>query len=85
MTRDELKEIADEAAIRAVERTFLAMGINTSNADGLVDFQADMAHLRKWRRAVEQAERVGWGVVITTLVTGTLGAIWLGLKDMIHR
>lgn len=49
------------------------------------EIRLDFQHLRKWRRSVEQVERMGWGAVITVIVTGVLGALWLGFKAMIGK
>jgi hypothetical protein len=44
-------------------------------------FVKDMAHLRKWRRAVEQVETKGLLTAIGISVAGILGLLWLGFKS----
>lgn len=49
------------------------------------ELRADFQHLRRWRRSVEQAQSYTFKAVITVIVTGLLGAIWLGFKLMLGR
>ena len=48
------------------------------------DFQADLQHLRKWRMATEKVNHVGFITVITMIVSGAAGALWLGLKEILR-
>ena len=48
-------------------------------ADGL--FQ----HLRRWRKSVEQAQSYTFKAVITIIVSGFVGAVWLGVKVMLGK
>jgi hypothetical protein len=47
--------------------------------------RADLQHLRRWRRSVEQAQSYTFKAVITVLVTGLVGAAWLGFKAMLGK
>jgi hypothetical protein len=78
VTHQEIEDIVKRATLE----TLAALGFDTSKP---LDLQADMAHLRKWRKSVEQIERVGWGAIVTTLIGGGLGALWLGFKDLIQK
>ena len=42
-------------------------------------------HLRRWRKSVEQAQSYTFRAVITVLVTGLVGAAWLGVKVMLGK
>ena len=44
-----------------------------------------VAHLRKWRKSVEQALGLTLKVVLTMIVTGLCGAVWLGLKTVLGK
>lgn len=44
-----------------------------------------LAHLRKWRKSVEQALGLTLKVVLTMIVTGLCGAVWLGLKTVLGK
>jgi hypothetical protein len=49
------------------------------------EFRADLIHLRKWRMATEKMSWIGMTTVLTLLITGIAGAIWLGLKGMLGK
>jgi hypothetical protein len=49
------------------------------------ELRADFQHLRRWRRSVEQAQSYTFKAVITIIVTGFVGAVWLGVKAMLGR
>src|SRR5690348_215666 len=50
-----------------------------------IEFRADLQHLRRWRRSVEQAQSYTFKAAITVIVTGFVGAVWLGLKVMLGK
>lgn len=78
MTPEEAEAIATKAVIATLAR----FGIEE---DDHKELAADFMHLRRWRRSVEQAQGYTFKVVITTIVGGVLGAIWLGFQAMLHR
>jgi PBSX family phage terminase large subunit len=49
------------------------------------EMRADFQHLRRWRKSVEQAQSYTFKAVITIIVTGVVGAVWLGLKVMLGK
>ena len=97
MQTSELQLIAETAARSAVNETFTKLGIDISNPiqaqrefaviselRHLIDdkeFQADLAHLRKWRTAVESAQKTTFLAIVGVLATGALAAFWLGFKS----
>ena len=56
-----------------------------SVAKPLVEIRADFQHLRRWRRSVEQAQSYTFKAVITVIVTGFVGAVWLGIKATLGK
>lgn len=78
MTHEEVESIVT----KAVAETLARFGIEDGDHKELA---ADFMHLRKWRKSVEQAQSYTFKVVITTIVGGVLGAIWLGFQTMLHR
>lgn len=76
MQEDDIKRIVSET----VKETMLLLGVKI---DDPVEMQKDFAHLRKWRGAVETAQSTSMLTVIGILVTGTLGALWIGFQSMI--
>jgi hypothetical protein len=57
----------------------------TQMAKSLTEMRADLQHLRRWRNSVEQAQSYTSKAVITVIVTGLVGAVWLGLKVMLGK
>jgi ABC-type transporter Mla maintaining outer membrane lipid asymmetry permease subunit MlaE len=51
----------------------------------LAELRADFQHLRRWRRSVEQVQSYTFKTVITIIVMGLVGAVWLGIKATIGR
>jgi hypothetical protein len=51
----------------------------------LTEIRADFQHLRRWRKSVEQAQSYTFKAAITIIVTGLVGAVWLGLKVMLGK
>jgi hypothetical protein len=93
--------VAEQAAISAVERTLLAIGIDPSDkikaqhefgkmreAASLLEdaeFTRDMAHLRRWRLAMESVQSKGFASTVAFLVAALLGALWLGIQDLLRH
>lgn len=62
--------------------------VSTDVADtieGLMPLRADFQHLRRWRKSVKQAQSYTFKAVITVIVTGFVGAVWLGVKVMLGK
>jgi ABC-type transporter Mla maintaining outer membrane lipid asymmetry permease subunit MlaE len=56
-----------------------------SMARSLTEMRADFQHLRRWRKSVEQAQSYTFKAVITIIVSGFVGAVWLGVKVMLGK
>jgi hypothetical protein len=73
---------ADEVILKTVATILTSFGIEEEDRRELrVDFQ----HLRRWRKSVEQAQSYTFKAVITVIVTGLVGAVWLGVKVMLGK
>jgi aspartate/tyrosine/aromatic aminotransferase len=72
----------DTAVQRAVAAILTSFGMEEEDRKEL---RADLQHLRRWRRSVEQAQSYTFKAVITVLVTGVVGAAWLGFKAMLGK
>lgn len=82
LTEKDLEQIAAKGAETAMTELLGKLGIDAEN---FRECQADFAHLRKQRKAYEQVTTVTTRVVITALVTGFLAALWMGIKDFVHK
>ena len=75
-------------------RAFIDIGGSGATADAFTiwiaqwvgaEIRADFQHLRRWRKSVEQAQSYTFKAVITIIVTGFVGAVWLGVKVMLGK
>jgi hypothetical protein len=82
MTREEIKEVAGAAADEAVRKMLLALGVDATNANAIIEMQADFRHLRTWRKGSDTIKEHGLKVVVGTVVTAIVGyiAVILGLR-----
>ena len=94
-----LEQIARSAAEAAVKDTLTKLGIDHSDPIAaqrdfqalrevrhLVtdqEYQADLMHLRNWRKTMEGVKSKGSLTFIGLIVTGVMAALWLGFKEMI--
>lgn len=78
VARKSIGTVADEAATRAVQKTFLALGVDISAPDDVLEAQKDFAHMRKGRVASESRN-----AKITVAVIGTLLSIMGGVITLV--
>jgi hypothetical protein len=72
----------DAIVLKAIATTLTSFGIEEEDRQEL---RADFQHLRRWRKSVEQAQSYTFKAVITIIVTGLVGAVWLGVKVMLGK
>ena len=72
----------DAVVDRAITTVLASFGIEEEDRREL---RADFQHLRRWRKSVEQAQGFTFKAVITIIVAGLLGAVWLGIKVMLGK
>ena len=72
----------DAIVLRAIATILTSFGIEEEDRKEL---RADFQHLRRWRKSVEQAQSYTFEAVITVIVAGFVGAVWLGVKVMLGR
>jgi hypothetical protein len=72
----------DAVVVRAIATILTSFGIEEEDRR---EMRADFQHLRRWRRSVEQAQSYTFKAVITVIVTGFVGAVWLGIKIMLGK
>jgi PBSX family phage terminase large subunit len=75
-------------------RAFIDIGGAGATADAFTiwvvqwvgnELRADFQHLRRWRKSVEQAQSYTFKAAITIIVTGFVGAVWLGVKVVLGK
>lgn len=72
----------DTAVQRAVAAILTSFGMEEEDRREL---RADLQHLRRWRKSVEQAQSYTFKAMITVIVTGLVGAAWLGFRTMLGK
>jgi hypothetical protein len=72
----------DAVVMKTIATILTSFGIEEEDRREL---RADFQHLRRWRKSVEQAQSYTFKAVITIIVTGFVGAVWLGLKIMLGK
>lgn len=72
----------DEVVLKTIATILTSFGIEEEDR---IELRADFQHLRKWRKSVEQAQGYTFNVVVTAIVGGVVGAIWLGFKTMLGK
>lgn len=72
----------DETMVKIVAAILTSFGIYDEDHK---EMRADFQHLRRWRKSVEQAQSYTFKAIITLIVTGFVGAIWLGVKAMLGK
>lgn len=97
VTADEIKEVVrdvlneqklatqpdlDKVVLKTIATLLTSFGIEE---DDRKEVRADFEHLRKWRKSVEAAQSLSFKIVLTTIVTGFLGALWLGIQTIMHK
>ena len=72
----------DEVVLKTIATILTSFGIEEEDRK---EIRADFVHLRKWRKSFDQATSLTFKVVVTTLVTGFLAALWLGIKTILGK
>ncbi len=75
----ELKQLAQEAGREGARECLTLLGADVNNP---LEMQQDFAHVRKSRKASEAMGKQAKLVTIGVLVTGTLGAIYMAIKEL---
>ena len=76
------REELDALVLRTIATILTSFGIEEEDRREL---RADFQHLRRWRKSVEQAQSYTFKEVLTVIVSGLVGAVWLGIKLMIAK
>jgi len=72
----------DEVVLKTLTTILTSFGIEEEDR---VELRADFQHLRRWRKSVEQAQGYTFKIVVTAIVGGIVGAVWLGFKTMLGK
>lgn len=87
-TRDELRQIAQDAADKAAKQAaeaavnscFLKLGIVSDDPESVVQFQRDLQDLRGMATFFREARNKGAMAVGLAVLMALVGCVWLGIK-----
>lgn len=72
----------DEVVLKTIATILTSFGIEEEDR---AELRADFVHLRRWRKSVEQAQGYGLKAIVTVIISGVIGAFWLGFKTMLGK
>lgn len=75
LTENELRAVISET----VNETLTKLGVDHDDPH---EMQKDFHHLREWRRASSEIRSKSVAAVLTVVIAGGLGALWLGFKTL---
>src|ERR1700751_2157703 len=76
------RDDVDAIVLRAVATTLTSFGIEEEDRR---EVRADLQHLRRWRKSVEQAQSYTFKAVVTVIATGLVGAVWFRVKVVLGK
>ncbi|MGK7058753.1 MULTISPECIES: hypothetical protein [Bradyrhizobium] len=76
------QESIDAFVLKAVASVLTSFGIEH---DDRKELRADLQHVRRWRKSVEQAQSYTFKAVITVIATGLMGAVLLGVRVVLGK
>ncbi len=95
MTEDEIRRVVadvlaeqhrkngtDEVVLRTVAAILTTFGMDD---DDRQELKRDFQWLRRWRISVEQAGGFTVRAIVTVVISGFIGALWLGFKIMVGK
>jgi hypothetical protein len=77
--------VAQEAGRAAAIEVTQMMGVDLTDGEAVTEAQKDFAHLRRSRQTQEAVKVQGLKVLVSSIIVASLGALWLGLKDNLHK
>lgn len=75
-------ENVDNETLRTISTILTSFGIEEEDR---IEMRADFQHLRRWRKASEQAQSFTFKALVTIIVSGLVGIVWLGIKTRLGQ
>lgn len=76
------KDDLDSVVFKTIATILTSFGIEEEDRK---EFQADFIYLRKWRKGVDAATGLTFKIIVGTLVSGALVALWVGIKAAVGK
>lgn len=80
--RQHLAANQDEVVLKTIATMLTSFGLEE---DERKEIRADFLYIRRWRKASEQAGRAGVVAIVGVVMSGVLGAFWLGFKALLGK
>ncbi len=75
VTQDEIRQVAEEAAEKAVQKTLLAIGIDVSNPESIIRYQDNFGFLDALNGSVKAVKRQSIKTIVSVLFTAAVGYV----------
>lgn len=85
MTHEEAREIANEAAQRAVEGVFLHLGVDITDDKAVHELKENFQFLGRLNKNAKIASATTIKVTVTSAVTAIFALLLIGFKDWIFK
>lgn len=98
-TMEVLENVAERAAQQAVHETLVSLGLDPKKPIEVQrdmaalrelremmtsrEFQADMMHLRRWRKSMDAVQSKGMLTLVGLITAGLAAALWIGFQRML--
>jgi hypothetical protein len=76
------KDDIDDVVKRTIATMLTSFGMDENDR---VELRRDFAHLRCWHKSVEQAQSYTFKILVTAIIGGLVGAVWLGIKTTLGK
>jgi hypothetical protein len=76
------KNATDEVVLKTVAAILTSFGMDD---DERLEVKADFQFVRRFRKSSEQVQGFAWKAAVTVVITGILGALWLGFKVLVGK
>ena len=80
MMSDDVNKTAKEIVDRAIEKSFLTLGVNLSDPKTVIAFQNDLRFLANWRESTQAVKRKALLTAVGIVVTCATGYVLLAFR-----
>lgn len=85
MGHDQLEQIAEAAAHKAVAQTFSMLGVDINQQGDINTLRDVLLHARKMQRLSERAGLLAVMTITAAVISGSLAFLWQGLTEALRR
>ena len=75
LRRQDMEEIAEAAAVKAIHGTFALLGVDTANQKSINCLRADFVHAREMRKLTERGKITAFMVIVGAAATAAWVAV----------